>query len=265
MAWTTLKTEAIILTSEPFREADRRYTALTPEFGKVSFVGRGARKGKAKLAAHLEPFAIVDIEIVRGRRSTTVISVEQIERFSSITKSLNRRLLAQTACSLLSRHTRENDRDPILYVELVELLTFLDSTFDLKPARSTFVLGSYLLHLLHHLGYDVELNRCLDCKNEVVPLSFRWHTDKGGLVCGDCLNDKPEEWFSARSIREEVVKLLRFARGAGFIDLLRPSLNAEDLQGFAEIVHDLMVFHLPVDSELPFWVGILEPSGLQQP
>ncbi|MDP2631912.1 MAG: DNA repair protein RecO [Candidatus Uhrbacteria bacterium] len=263
MSWSTLKTEAIVLTSEPFREADRMYTALTPDNGKVSFLGRGARKGKAKLAAHLEPFAIVDIEIVRGKRSTTVISVERIKGFANIRESLDKRLLIQTSLSLLNKHTREHDYDPCLYAELLDWLEFVDSQFSVTPVRATFILGSFALRIMRHLGYDVQLNDCIQCKQKVMPLSFRWHADKGGLVCSDCLSEKPEEWFSARPIREEVVKLLRFARGAGYPDLLKPSLLADDLDAYARIVHDLMVFHLPVDSDVPFWAGVLEDKERQ--
>ena len=81
MTWSTQKTEGIVLRVQPWREYDRRYKMLTPEFGKIDFTGRGAQKEKAKLAAHLEPFAVVDVEIVRGRRSTTVISVERKQAF----------------------------------------------------------------------------------------------------------------------------------------------------------------------------------------
>ena len=110
--WSTVKTTGLVLTTTPFREADRRYSALTPEYGKIEFVGRGAQKPKAKLAAHLEPFALVDLEIVRGARSTTVIGVERSEAFGRIRGSLEHRLFAQTLFTMLEKAIRPDLSDP---------------------------------------------------------------------------------------------------------------------------------------------------------
>lgn len=252
--WSTLKTEAIVIASEPWKEADRRYRALTPAHGKLEFVGRGARKGKAKLAAHLEPFAVVQLEIVRGARSTTVIGVERHEAFYTLRESIDSRLLALTAAALLDKTVRLDHEDVVLYQELLSLWRFLDAVPAFPPTRNTFILGGFLLRLLRHLGYDVELGECLSCKDSIHPLAFRWHEGKGGLVCTDCVLDKPQEWFAARTIDEEIVTLLRFARDSQYRDLLRPSLKADHVGTFAACVHDLMRFHVPgYMQEVPFW------------
>jgi DNA repair protein RecO (recombination protein O) len=252
--WSTLKTEAIVIASEPWKEADRRYRALTPAHGKLEFVGRGARKGKAKLAAHLEPFAIVQLEIIKGARSTTVIGVEREEAFASLATSIEPRLLALAATTLIDKTVRPDLEDPVLYEETLALLRFLNTAPAFPPTRNTFVLGGFLMRLLRHLGYDVELGACLSCKDDIRPLSFRWHEGRGGLVCTNCVLEKPQEWFAARTMDEEIVTLLRFARDAQYDDLLRPSLKADHIGTFAACVHDLMRFHVPgyVD-ETPFW------------
>lgn len=252
--WSTLKTEAIVIASEPWKEADRRYRALTPDHGKLEFVGRGARKGKAKLAAHLEPFAIVNLEIVKGARSTTVIGVERQEVFSTLANSIEQRLLALAATTLIDKTVRPDLEDIVLYEELLSLLRFLNAAPAFPPTRNTFVLGGFLLRLLRHLGYDVELGSCLSCKDDIRPLAFRWHEGRGGLVCTNCVLEKPQEWFAARTMDEEIVTLLRFARDAQYTDLLRPSLKADHVGTFASCVHDLMRFHVPgYIDETPFW------------
>ena len=200
MAWSSVKTEAIVLTVQPAREADRRYRVLTPGFGKLDFLGRGAQKGKAKLASHLEPFAIVDIEIIRGRRSTTVISVDRKFAFKRIASNFEARLLAHASLALLDRYTFEQEKDEALYNELVEWLTFLDQSMEFKPARSTFLLGGFLLRLLDRLGYTIELINCLACKQPVLPLSYRWHAGRGGLVCSDCIHKNSQDWFGSNGI-----------------------------------------------------------------
>ncbi len=263
MSWSTYKTEGIVLRADPVREADRRYRILTPEHGKIEVLGRGARKGKAKLAAHLEPFAVVELEVVRGRQQSTVIGVERKEWFTNIHRSLEARLLAQATLNFVDRCTREFDQDAYLYSELLGFLNFLNSVEVVKPLRGTYVAGGFLLRLMSHIGYELELDSCLTCREEIMPLSFRWHRARGGLVCTTCISQKEGEFEAAKPMREETVKLLRFARQSSYADLMRPPLISSDLEEFAACVHDMMAIHIPGDLEVPFWKAVLQESVVQ--
>ena len=150
MSWSAVKTHGIVLAVTPTREADRSYAVLTEEHGKLRLLGRGAQKAKAKLASHLEPFAVVDLDIIRGRRAITVISVERTESFPSIAKNLEKRLLAQAVLSFLNRYTQEEDPDPALYALLHDWMSFLESLDGEKQTRATFLLGGFLLRLMAH-------------------------------------------------------------------------------------------------------------------
>lgn len=238
---------------------------LTREFGKVEFVGRGAQKGKAKLAAHLEPFGVVDVEVIRGRRSTTVISVERRKAFRTIASSLDHRLLAQSSLQLLDRYTREQDDDALIYDTLHEWLEFLNSGHELGPARKTVLLSGFLIRCMAHMGYEPALSECVACKQQILPLAFRWHGGKGGLVCSECIEKDRQEWFTARPIAEETVKLLRFIRSANYEEILKPALVGAHVEELANIMHDLLTYHLPGDYDVPFWAGILADYALEVP
>jgi len=251
------------LTVVPVREADRAYNILTPTHGKLEIIGRGAQKGLAKLASHLEPFAVVDVEIIRGQHSTTVISVDRQFTFKKISNELSTRLLAQSSLILLNRYTHELTDDQASYQDLVDWLSFLNVGRDFSATRSTFLLGAFLLKLMKRSGYDVELVNCLACRNEIAPSDFRWHAGKGGLVCSDCVSADKEEWFTARNIEDDVIKLLRFARDSRYEDLIRLALSGVHMESFANMVHDLVSFHLPGRYDRPFWEGILADVELE--
>ncbi len=256
MSWSAIKTEAIVISSTPFREADRYYSAMTRDFGKVEFVGRGARKGMAKLASHLEPFAVVDLEIIKGRRSMTVISVERKQVFRSLMDNISLRILAQTSFSLLNKHIKEHDKDERLYDGLLEWIVFLNSENDILRKNNVLLLGAFLLRMMQELGYEMSLANCVSCKQNILPLSFRWHAGRGGLVCSDCVIKNQEEWFCARKITEEAIKILRFASNADYKDLANTNFESEHIDDFAHILHDMMQYHLPVESDVPFWHGV---------
>lgn len=263
--WASVKTEAIILSVAPWREADRRYKALTPGYGKLEFIGRGALKAKAKLSAHLDPCAILDLEIIRGAHSTTVIGVERRSAFKRIATSIDHRLLALTSMSLLDRTIQVEEEDAALYEELTMWLHFLETQEDLHATRSTLLLGGFLLRVMRQLGYNMALDRCVSCEDDIVPLSFRWHGGRGGLVCSDCVQTHRGELFAAVPIREEVVTLMRLARDSSYEGLLRFPLKGADVSAFASCVQDNLMYHVPGYADRPFWAGIMLPNLVPAP
>jgi len=255
--WSTVKTTGIVLTSSAWREADRWYSVITPELGLIEFIGRGAQKPRAKLAAHLEPFAVVELEIVRGARSMTVIGVERREVFDRIASSLEHRMFIQTLFLMLAKAIRPDLSDPELFDEILCLVRFLNNQPSLQNTRSAFVLGATILRLLSRLGYGVELHDCLACRKSVLPLSFRWHGGRGGLVCSDCVQKNPEDWFSARPMDEEIVTLMRIGRDQSYESLMRLPLLGQQVEDFVQCVHDVYVYHVPGEITMPFWTGVL--------
>ncbi len=57
-------TEAIVLSKEPVRDLDARYSFFTKKFGKVTAKATSARKITSKLAGHLEPGTLTTIRFV---------------------------------------------------------------------------------------------------------------------------------------------------------------------------------------------------------
>lgn len=218
--WSSVKTEAVVLSVTPYREADRRYRALTPEFGKVEFIGRGAQKPRAKLAAHLEPGAIVELEIIRGARSTTVINVERKRAFGQMATSLEHRLLGLSSLSLLDATMQPDAEERELYDELIRWLTFLELQPSLHPTRSTLLLGSFLMRVMQYLGYDTTLLQ---------------HAPRVGSA----------------------FNLMELARSAAYPDLLQMPLKGSDVEAVAKCIHEQLMYHVPGYREAPFWSGIL--------
>lgn len=217
--WSSVKTEAIVLSVAPLREADRRYCALTPGFGKIEFIGRGAQKPRAKLAAHLEPCAIVELEIIRGARSTTVINVERRHAFRRAAVSIDHRLIALTSISLLDKMIHPDEEDVVLYGELLAWLHFVESQKTLHPTRSTLLLGGFLLRIMRHLGYDSA------------------HLDEMPKHAGAAI-------------------LVALARKAPYADIIALPLRGSDVEAFAVYVHELLGYYVPGYADRPFWVGI---------
>ena len=265
MSFASIKTEGIVLSSAPSREADRIYRVCTKDYGKLSVQGRGALKAGAKLASHLESIGRVKLEVVRGRHSTTVIGVEFMELYPLLRADIERRLTAQTALALLNRYVDDEEHDPVLYELLVNWLRYLNDTPEFTPAQLLLSLTSFVYKLMDHLGYQVQLRQCLSCANTILPFAFRWHGGKGGLVCTGCAQRDSREWFAAVRVPEEVISLMHILTEDAYTDVLRLSLTKPVIESLARMAHDFMMSHLPGRERAPFWEGLLIHIDLERP
>ncbi len=77
---------AIILKREVFREDDLLITCYSHERGKVVVQARGGRKIKSKLAGHVEPVSLSNLEVVRGKQIDQLIGASLKESYDNIKK-----------------------------------------------------------------------------------------------------------------------------------------------------------------------------------
>src|SRR3989338_6320404 len=82
------KAHAIILSRKPLREADFLLTVYTKEHGKMRVLGRGARKGSAKLGSRLQQLYNVEIYLAGSGIWPTITSVGIIDKYAKMRKSL---------------------------------------------------------------------------------------------------------------------------------------------------------------------------------
>jgi len=235
----------IVLSRRDHKEVDRGYSVLTREYGKIEFLARGGHKPLAKLTPHLEMVAEVDLLVVQGRVYQTVAGVDRVRAFSHIYTDLPKLLLAQNALHLVDIGTKPQEQDSLLYDQLLAWLEFLNSAPALSEERSGYVLGSFALKLLALTGYRPELHRCLSCEDIIAEGDYRFHALKGGVVCAACTKKNEHQWFAARAIQDETLKLMRFALSERFEDQLKLHLPGELLSAFHDAVESLIVSHFP--------------------
>ena len=77
------RTEAIILHTVPARERDKLVVFLTPDHGKVKGWAYGARGGKTRFGAALEPLAKVRIGYAE-REAEDAVRIESVELIRSL-------------------------------------------------------------------------------------------------------------------------------------------------------------------------------------
>lgn len=178
----TLETDAVVLRSIRFGEADRILHLYTPGLGRLGAMAKGARRTKSRFGARLEPFMRVRLVLRTGRGDLhSVTSVETLQQFPRLRESAAGLDWAARSCDAVSRLLDGPDPHPHAYNLLVNGLTAVDSDPNLAGKHSQL---SFRLKLLVAAGLQPSLDCCAGCGSKESLASFSGAA--GGVVCADC-------------------------------------------------------------------------------
>jgi len=173
------KTEAIVLRTRPFSETSKIVTMLTPDFGKIVMMARGARNVKSKFAGHLELFSRISVIFYeRETRDLQYLSdASMLDPYFTIRNDLSRTYVAITLMEICETVTHGNEDSDSLYHFLVSTLEALN-----ESTRNTQNgLLYFLLHLGDILGFKMDFR---DCGHTSSDRMFNY--DNGRMVCDQC-------------------------------------------------------------------------------
>ena len=184
MAGRTYKTDAIVLRSLRFSEADRILHLYTAGRGRIGAIAKGVRKTKSRFGARLEPLSHVELMLHEGSGELQTITGVDLKSSHRATREdgyrLNVGLIGAEAMLRLFGEPEANER---AFNALARFLDLLDNAptrgSDDCAALDPLVL-SFQLKLLWLAGYLPHLTSCVECgQPELVGFSAR----AGGAVC----------------------------------------------------------------------------------
>jgi DNA repair protein RecO (recombination protein O) len=136
-----LVTQAIILSRTDYGEADRIITMLTPNYGKLTLLGRGVRRVKSKLAGGIELFSVSEITFIKGRGEVgTLVSTRLLKHYGKIITDLDRTMLGYDLIKQLHKATEDEPEE--MYFDLIrEAFEALDDvTIDIQLVKLWFAM-----------------------------------------------------------------------------------------------------------------------------
>ncbi len=145
--------KAVVLSRRDFREFDQIISLYTLEKGKQEVLARGVKKITSKNSAHLEPFSLVEVEIVPGKEIDHLITVQPINYFSEIRKDLKKSLASAYIVNLTDKLVHSGEQDERIFELLKTWLEFVDQCNPIKLMES--MLDGYIVILLYCLGFDI--------------------------------------------------------------------------------------------------------------
>jgi DNA repair protein RecO (recombination protein O) len=197
MGSRTQRSEAVVLRSLRYGEADRILHVFTKDRGRLGVIAKGARRTRSRFGALLEPFSHVDLLLHHGRGDlATVTDVDLVRSHQGLARSPYRVAVGSIGVEAISRLFIEHDANPNAFHALVRFLDLLDepsgetrsvtsdSPDEATDPRLDPLVLSLQLKLLWLAGYLPHLESCASCGRSGPLVAFS--AAAGGGVCEDC-------------------------------------------------------------------------------
>ena len=183
----TYKTEAVVLRSFRFGEADRVLHLYTLDRGRVGALAKGVRKTMSRFGARLEPFSHVELLLHQGSGELhTVTGASLVDSHRPAREDPYRLSVGLVGAEAMLRLFVEEERNERAFDALTRFLVVLDGIpAGLRGRASLDPLAlAFQLKLLWLSGYVPHLQSCVECggTDELVGYLPR----AGGAVCAAC-------------------------------------------------------------------------------
>ena len=175
------ETEAIVLRTYPFREADLLVTLFTRAEGKVRGVARSAKKSKRRFGGALEPLTYVRAFYdVRERQDLARLDAcEVLESPLASEVSYARAVALGHIAELLDELLPDHESNDAVFRLTLSVLQVLNGPDIWMPVTY------FDLWLTRLVGFLPELTECITCGRNLNGSRAFFHALADGLMCGD--------------------------------------------------------------------------------
>jgi DNA repair protein RecO (recombination protein O) len=184
-----VKTEAVVLRSIRYGEADRILHLYTSHRGRVGAIAKGVRRTRSRFGGRLEPFFRLNIELHEGRGELlTVTGAQTVDGHARLRSDRRALDAAARACDAVGRLFETSEPHPGVFNLLCRQLTLLDAQAGGAgagaPAAGWAAGLAFRLKLLLAAGLAPQLGACASCGEREHLVAFSGAA--GGVVCEAC-------------------------------------------------------------------------------
>jgi DNA repair protein RecO (recombination protein O) len=187
----TYKTEAVVLRSIRYGEADRVLHLFSATRGRVNAIAKGSRRPRSRFGGRLEPFFRLDLVLHEGRGElATVTAAHTVAAHPNLRSSEPALSAAARACDAVLRLCDAAEANAPAYNLLCRYLAMLDGADSVTGdgsgdgAAGLAAALAFRLKLALAAGFAPELGSCARCGEGDGLAGFSGAA--GGVVCGAC-------------------------------------------------------------------------------
>jgi len=233
----TYETEAIVLRTIRFSEADNIVNLLTLERGRVAAIAKGARRPKSRLGGRLQPGVRVNLALHQGRGDVHGIrGAASVEPNAGLWIDSYRLLGAGAVLETAMRALPEDEPSEGAYHLTARALGLLARAEPVgTPPRLDRIVLGYRAKLLVAIGFLPQLSGCVSCGSSTATTAFSARL--GGTLCDDCAG-------TADYVGAPVLDALRQLLGAPLAEA--GAMEQSTAEGVEHLVGSVLLEHLGV-------------------
>lgn len=217
-----LKLNGIVISENNMGDYDKMLTILTPNYGKISCVAKGARRPKSALLAGTQLFCFGEYLMYKGTNTYHINSCEIIEIFYNLRTDLEKLKYAIHINKIIKDVTEENQNCYKILQLFLNTLYIISETDKDKD----FILNVFKFRLLCILGFTPRTLRCIDCKDEKDLTNFSIRDN--GFKCNICARQDKSSLKMSESTRNSI----RYITSSPSKKLFSFNLKDESLEEF---------------------------------
>ncbi len=196
------KTQALVLRSREYAEADCLLTLLTRKKGKVRAIAKGVRKPTSRLRGGVQLFTLNEMLLYEGKSLDIVTQSQCLEGFTLLQESIGSMTAASYWAELLDSVTPEEEVDSEVFN--LALAGFHIISLEAKE----LIIRGLEIKLLSLLGYNPLMETCVSCGGSLkVNEKVAFSTELGGVLCSSC--SKKESLYFTREVMQVWQQILR--------------------------------------------------------
>jgi DNA repair protein RecO (recombination protein O) len=179
----SFKTEAVVLRSIRYGEADRVVHLYSATRGRIGAIAKGSRRPKSRFGGRLEPFFRLNLVLYEGRGDLfTVTGASTLDGHAKLRSDGPALGAAGRACDAVLRLLDSGEPNQAAYNLLCNYLRLLDDDPAVACALGTAL--AFRLKLALAAGFSPELASCASCGEAEHLTAFSGAA--GGVVCASC-------------------------------------------------------------------------------
>ena len=202
-------TEAINLKSYNLNDADKIMVMYSKDNGLIKGVAKGIKKPKSKLGARMDLLVANSLQLLKGRSMDTIIQAQTLNNFKKTREDIDKLVYSSYISELIVNLGEGSEAaSKEIYDLLYKALNRISSSDSKKDALIAVI--KFQLKLLLIMGFCVELDTCLCCRERVLDEEMYFSSKMGGIVCIECNENLGVKLKMHHKIRDFLEAMLQF-------------------------------------------------------
>ena len=202
-------TEAINLKSYNLNDADKIIVMYSKDNGLIKGVAKGIKKPKSKLGARMDLLVANSLQLLKGRSMDTIIQAQTVNNFKKSREDIDKLMLSSYVSELVVNFGEGSESaSKEIYELLYKALNRISVSETKKDALIAVI--KFQLNLLLVMGFCVELDTCLCCREQILDEDMYFSSSMGGIICKECNETLGVKLKMHHKLRDFLQAMLQF-------------------------------------------------------